>query len=100
MHKRLLKYTQTGTKHYKQTLPAKAVPDLSAYVDSDCAGCPKTKRSTTGLLITLRGTTTSYGSRTQATIALSSAEAELYAINTGAAEAHNKISIKIHTDAP
>jgi hypothetical protein len=58
------------------------------------------QRSTTGLLITLHGTTISDGSRTQATIALSSAEAELYAINTGAAEAHNKISIKIHTDAP
>ena len=57
------------------------------------------------------GTTISYGSRTQATIALSSAEAELYAINTGATEAlHirslfmepfdiNKVKIKIHTDS-
>ena len=34
------------------------------------------QRSTTGLLITLHGTTISDGSRTQATIALSSAEAE------------------------
>ena len=62
-------------------------------------------------MITFLGATINYGSRTQATIALSSAEAELYAINTGATEAlHirnlliellnvNKVNIKIHTDS-
>jgi len=106
------------TKHYKQiirptvNLPAKAIPDLNVFVDSDWAGCPTTSRSTTGFLITLLETTINYGSRTQATIALSSAEAELYAISTGAKEAllHirnllmellnvNKINIKTHTDS-
>ena len=106
-----------GTKHYKQIirptvkLPAQAIPDLNVFVDSDWAGCPKTRRSTTGFVIALFGTTANYGSRTQATTALSSAEAELYDINTGAAEAlHirsllmellniNKINMKIHTDS-
>ena len=93
-------------------LPAKAIPDLNVFVESDWEGCPTTRRSTTGFLITLLETTINYGSRTQATIALSSAEAELHAISTGAKEAllHirnllmellnvNKINIKIHTDS-
>ena len=113
--KHLLRYIK-GTKDYKQIirptvkLPAKAIPDINVYVDSDWAGCPTTRKSTTGFIVSLLGTTINYGSRTQATIALSSAEAELYAINTGATEAlHirsllmellniNKINIKIHTD--
>ena len=114
--KHLLRYIK-GTKHYKQIiqpivkLPAKAVPDLNVYVDSDWTGCPTTRKSTTGLITTMLGTTINYGSRTQATIALSSAEAELYAINTGATEAPyirslvmellntSKININIHTDS-
>ena len=80
-------------------------------MDSDWAGCAETRKSTTGFSITFLGATITYGSRTQATIALSSAEAELYAINTGATEAlhlqnlltdllnSNKANIKIHTDS-
>ena len=68
-------------------LPAKEIPDLNVFVDSAWAGCPTTRKSTTGFVVTLLGTTINYRSRTQATIALSSAEAELYAINTGATEA-------------
>ena len=57
------------------------------------------------------GSTIHFGSRTQSTIALSSAEAELYAINTGATEAlhirsfltealtKKKVNIKIYTDS-
>ena len=114
--KHILRYI-TGTKHYKQIIrptvkiPAKAIPDLNAFVDSDWAGCPTTRKSTTGFIITLLGTTINDGSRTQATIALLSAEAKLCAINTGATEAlHirsllmellniNKINIKIHADS-
>ena len=114
--KHLLRYIK-GTKHYKQIIrptvkiPPRSIPDLNVYVDSDWAGCPTTRKSTTGFVITFLGATINYGSRTQATIALSSAEAELYAINTGATEAlHirnlliellnvNKVNIKIHTDS-
>ena len=57
------------------------------------------------------GATVHFGSRTISTIALSSAEAELYAINTGATEAlhirsfltealnQKKVNIKIYTDS-
>ena len=81
------------------------------FVDSDWAGCTQTRRSTTGFSISYLGATITYGSRTQATIALSSAEAKLYAINTGATEAlhlqnlltdllnSSKANIKIHTDS-
>ena len=115
--KHLLRYMK-GTQHYKQyirptvkTSTAEAVPDIQVFVDSDWAGCATTRKSTTGFLIKVFGATIHYGSRTQATIALSSAEAELYAINTGATEALHisnflkealimkKINIRIHTDS-
>ena len=114
--KHLLRYVKRTT-HYKQmirpTIQLKQTtpPDINIYVDSDWAGCTTTRRSTTGYSITFLGATVSYGSRTQATIALSSAEAELYAINTGATEAlhfqnlltdllnNSKTNIKIHTDS-
>ena len=115
--KHLLRYIK-GTQHYKQyirpttkTPTAEAVPDIEVFVDSDWAGCATTRKSTTGFLVKVFGATIHYGSRTQATIALSSAEAELYAINTGATEALHisnfmkealnmkKINIRIHTDS-
>ena len=40
-------------------------------IDSDWAGCATTRKSTTGFLIKAFGATIHYGSRTQATIALS-----------------------------
>ena len=115
--KHLLRYIK-GTQHYKQYVrptvkasTAEAVPDIQVFVDSDWAGCATTRKSTTGFLIKVFGATIHYGSRTQATIALSSAKAELYAINTGATEALHisnllkealnmkKINIRMHTDS-
>eukprot|EP00438_Fugacium_kawagutii_P015960 Skav227097 [mRNA] locus=scaffold199:26190:27674:+ [translate_table: standard] len=109
--KHLLRYI-SGTKHYKQVIrpTATTTPDINVYVDSDWAGCQTTRKSTTGFA-TIFDTVINYGSRKQATIALSSAEAELYAINTGSTEAlharnlllellnSKKINIKIHTDS-
>ena len=59
--------------------------ELSTYVDSDWAGCRSTCRSTSGGAVKLGGHTLKTWSTTQATIALSSAEAELYALTKGAA---------------
>ena len=56
---------------------------MDVHVDANWAGCPATRQSTTGFVIYILGTPVSFGSRTQATIALSSAESELYAICTG-----------------
>ena len=60
--------------------------DLNVYADADWAGCPTTRKSTSGFTMTLLGATIHFGSRTQAVVALSSAESELYAIGTAAQE--------------
>ena len=113
--KHLLRYIK-GTQHYKfyirPTVNTTDInPDIGVYVDSDWAGCATTRKSTTGFVIKYMGATIQFGSRTQAAKALSSAEAELYAINTGATEAlqipsflteslnKKKVNIKIYTDS-
>ena len=86
-------------------------PDVDVYVDGDWAGRATTRKSTTGFVIKFMGAAIHFGSRTQSTTALSSAEAELYAINTGATEAlhirsfltealnKKEVNIRIHTDS-
>ena len=114
--KYLLRYIK-GTQHYKYYIrpiiraTPDLTPDIGIFVDNAWAGCPTTRKSTTGFIIKFLGSTKDFGSRTQATIVLSSAEAELYAINTGAIEALHirnilqealnikKINIWIHTNS-
>ena len=112
--KHLLRYIK-GTQHYRLHVrrAVRAVdttPDLDVFVVSDRAGCAATRKSTPGLVIKFIGSTIHVRCRTHATIALSSAEAELYAINTGATESLHirkilqealnikKAAIRIHTD--
>ena len=59
---------------------------LDVYVDSDFAGCCRTRKSTTGGVCMLGGACLKTWSRTQATLALSSGEAELAAAVKGATE--------------
>ena len=114
--KHLLRYLH-GAKHYKFTIePTTAlrantnnILDLDVHVDADWAGCPTTRKSTSGFNIIFLGTTVAFGSRTQATIALSLAESELYAICTGVNEGLHlrnflletnicsKLNLRIHT---
>ena len=114
--KHLLRYIK-GTQHYKcyvrpTVTTTEITPDGGVYVDSDWAGCATTRKSTTGFVIKYMGATIHFGSRTRSTIALSSAEAELYATNTGATEAldiqsfltealnkKKKVNIRIYTDS-
>ena len=60
--------------------------DISVYVDTDWAGCFKTRKSTSGGAIMRGGHLLKRWSSTQQTIALSSGEAELKGIVKGAAE--------------
>ena len=60
--------------------------DLTVFTDSDWAGCKITARSTTGGVIALGHHIVKTWSRTQKTIALSSAEAELTAMVKGTCE--------------
>ena len=91
--KHLLRYI-AGTKDYCQRLcpnvtleSSNCTLDLDCYVDSDWAGCRSTRKSTSGTVVQILNSTVSFGSRTQGTIALSSGEAELYAIGQGTSEA-------------
>ena len=66
-----------------QALPA----SIDIYTDSDWAGCKSTCRSTSGGIVRWGKHCLKSWSSTQATVALSSADAELYALIKGAAQA-------------
>ena len=60
---------------------------VTAYTDSDWAGCPRSARSTSGGIISIGDHMIKTYSKQQKTVALSSAEAELYAMVAASAEA-------------
>ncbi len=66
---------------------------VEAYSDSDWAGCKKTRRSTSGGCVMYGSHYLKGWSKTQATVALSSAEAELYAAVKASAEALGILSV-------
>ena len=91
--KHLLRYL-AGTKGYVLRIKPThmlsdwtSTMDIVCYVDSDWAGCSKTRKSTSGSTAQVLGCDVIHTSRTQATVALSSGEAELYAIGQGTNEA-------------
>ena len=55
---------------------------LWGYVDSDWAGCPDTRRSTSGYVLMLNGAAVSWRCKHQLVYALSSAEAEFIAASS------------------
>ena len=59
---------------------------ITTYTDSDWAGCVKTARSTSGGILTMGGHVIKTYAKQQKVIALSSAEAELYAMVAASAE--------------
>eukprot|EP00439_Symbiodinium_sp_Y106_P065433 s532_g10.t1 len=84
--------------------------DVNVYVDSDWAGCSKTRKSTSGSTVNILGCNMVSTARTQGTLALLSGEAELYAIGQGVSEAlflrsmlleaklAKKVNVTAHTD--
>jgi hypothetical protein len=55
---------------------------LWGFVDSDWAGCPDSRRSTSGYALMLNGATISWKSKRQSVMALSPAEAEFIAASS------------------
>ena len=59
---------------------------IDVYVDSDWAGCMKTRKSTSGGMMVVRGGLVKSWASTQGSTSLSSGEAEYYAVVKGACE--------------
>ncbi|KAD5962053.1 hypothetical protein E3N88_13526 [Mikania micrantha] len=73
--KRILRYIK-GTISYGLTLTRSDTSSLVAYTDADWAGCPDTRRSTSGYCVYLGANLLSWSSKCQPTLSRSSAEAE------------------------
>ena len=82
---------------------------VDVMVDTDVAGCKKTRRSTSGDVLMMGASTLKHWSTTQSTIALSSGEAELSGIVKGAslglgfqstaADLGITVRLRIHSDS-
>ncbi|XP_019089081.1 PREDICTED: uncharacterized protein LOC109127930 [Camelina sativa] len=83
--KRILRYIK-GTLHMGLYLRKSSNLSLSAYCDSDHAGCKKTRRSTTGFCVLLGPNLISWSARRQETVSNSSTKAEYRALTATAHE--------------
>ena len=83
--RRIIRYikgtTASGLQMYKTSTQT-----LYAYTDADWAGCPDTRRSTSGFAIYLGDNLISWSSKRQQTVSRSSAEAEYKGIANAVAE--------------
>src|SRR4051812_31941973 len=73
--KRILRYVK-GTLDMGITLGASSSPSLTAYSDADWAGCPNSRRSTSGYCVYYGHNLISWSSKRKNTVSRSSAKAE------------------------
>ncbi|GJV46049.1 ribonuclease H-like domain-containing protein [Tanacetum coccineum] len=73
--KRILRYVR-GTIDHGLQLYVSSTSQLTAYTDADWAGCPVTRRSTSGYCVFLGDNLLSWSAKRQVTLSRSSAEAE------------------------
>jgi hypothetical protein len=73
--KRVLRYVR-GTLEFGLHLRASSSTSLTAYYDADWAGCPDSRRSTSGYCVYYGDSLISWSSRRQTTVSRSSAEAK------------------------
>ena len=66
--------------------PPQTVEGIDVYTDTDWAGCPKTRKSTSGGCVMLGGHAINHWSSTQASVARSSGEAEFAGVIRGAGQ--------------
>jgi hypothetical protein len=83
--KRILRYVK-GTLDLGMHFSSSPTTSLTAYSDADWAGCPDTRRSTSGYCIYLGDNLISWSSKRQTTVSRSSAEAEYRAVAHAVAE--------------
>ncbi|GJX55226.1 ribonuclease H-like domain-containing protein [Tanacetum coccineum] len=83
--KRILCYVR-GTLDYGLHLHVSSTTQLSAYTDADWAGCPVTRRSTSGYCVFLGDNLLSWSAKRQVTLSYSSAEAEYQGVANVVAE--------------
>nr|GFA30088.1 ribonuclease H-like domain-containing protein [Tanacetum cinerariifolium] len=77
--KRILHYVR-GNLDYGLHLFSSSTTNLVAYSDADWAGCPTTRRSTSGYYVFFGNNLLSWSSKRQSTLSRSSAEAEYRAV--------------------
>lgn len=83
--KRIIRYLQ-GTKDQGIQIYRSSLDTLTAYSDADWAGCPDTRRSTSGYCVYLGENLISWSSKRQQTVSRSSAEAEYRGVANALAE--------------
>ncbi|XP_022032461.1 uncharacterized mitochondrial protein AtMg00810-like [Helianthus annuus] len=83
--KRIIRYLQ-GTSSHGLTIGTSADFSLRAYTDADWAGCPDTRRSTSGYCVYLGSNIISWSSKRQSVISRSSAEVEYRGVANVVAE--------------
>ncbi|GJV67032.1 ribonuclease H-like domain-containing protein [Tanacetum coccineum] len=83
--KRILRYVR-GTLDYGLQLFSSSTTDLVSYSDADWAGCPTTRRSTSGYCVFLGNNLLSWSSKRQPTLSRSSVEAEYRGVANVVAE--------------
>ncbi|XP_051228862.1 uncharacterized mitochondrial protein AtMg00810-like [Lolium perenne] len=83
--KRVLRYLH-GTMDFVLHLHASSSTTLTAYSDVDWAGCPDSRRSTSGYCVYYGDSLISWSSKRQTTVSRSSAEAEYRAVAHAVAE--------------
>ena len=77
--KRLLRYVR-GTVDLGLVLHRSSSAELVVYINADWAGCPDTRRSTSGYAVFLGGNLVSWSSKRQPVVSRSSAEAEYWIV--------------------
>ncbi|GJW57411.1 ribonuclease H-like domain-containing protein [Tanacetum coccineum] len=83
--KRILRYVR-DTLDYGLQLHVSSTTQLSAYTDADWAGCPVTRRSTSGYCVFLGDNLLSWSAKRQVTLSRSSVEAEYRGVANVVAE--------------
>ncbi|GKB85635.1 ribonuclease H-like domain-containing protein, partial [Tanacetum coccineum] len=82
-----ISYTvQQGTLNYGLQLFSSSTTDLVAYSDADWAGCPTTRRSTSGYCVFLGNNLLSWSAKRQPMLSRSSVEAEYRGVANAVAE--------------